>query len=65
MPVANDDVVEKANAGRSETVNVLANDFNPFSDTPLKIVAATVETGSAAGQPSISGDTVTVTPSTG
>jgi hypothetical protein len=65
MPVANDDVVEKANAGRSETVNVLANDFNPFSDTPLKIVAATVETGSAAGQPSISGDSVTVTPANG
>ncbi len=65
MPVANDDVVEKANAGRSETVNVLGNDFNPFSDTPLRIVGATVETGSAQGQPAANGDSITVTPADG
>ncbi|WP_231938457.1 Ig-like domain-containing protein [Arthrobacter sp. B6] len=65
MPVANDDVVDKANAGKTETVNVLANDVNPFSDTALKIVAATVETGSAAGQPTFAGDSVTVTPASG
>nr|WP_309544330.1 Ig-like domain-containing protein [Arthrobacter sp. RT-1] len=65
MPVANDDVVEKANAGKTETVNVLGNDGNPFDDAPLKIVAAGVETGSAAGQPTFDGDSVTVTPAPG
>ncbi|MFC9771754.1 MULTISPECIES: Ig-like domain-containing protein [unclassified Pseudarthrobacter] len=65
MPVANDDVVEKANAGRAETVNVLANDVNPYSDTPLKIVGTSVETGSAQGQPTINGDSITITPADG
>lgn len=61
-PVANDDVVTDAHAGRSETVNVLANDFNPFPDSPLSIVRAQVETGSASGAPAVSGDSVSVTP---
>jgi hypothetical protein len=65
LPTASEDVIEKANAGRSETINVLANDFNPFSDTPLKIVSAVVETGTAAGQPVSSGESVTVTPAAG
>ena len=65
LPVANEDVIEKANAGKTETINVLANDFNPFSDTPLRIVTATVETGSAAGQPAVAGDSITVTPAAG
>ncbi|WP_332761045.1 Ig-like domain-containing protein [Pseudarthrobacter sp.] len=65
LPTANEDVVEKANAGRTETINVLANDFNPFSDTPLKIDSVAVETGSAAGQPLVSGDSITVTPADG
>ena len=64
-PAANDDAVEKANAGRSETINVLANDFNPFNDSALTIESAAVETGSAAGQPTVSGDSVTVTPADG
>lgn len=63
-PAANDDVVDKANAGKTETVNVLGNDFNPFSE-PLTIVSAVVETGSASGQPGISGDSITVTPADG
>ncbi len=65
LPTANEDVIEKANAGRTETINVLANDFNPFSDTPLKIISATVETGSAAGAPAVNGDSITVTPAEG
>jgi hypothetical protein len=65
LPVANEDVVDKANAGTSETVNVLGNDFNPFPETPLRITSATVETGSAAGQPAVSGDSITVTPASG
>ncbi|WP_267278326.1 Ig-like domain-containing protein [Arthrobacter sp. CDRTa11] len=65
LATANEDVLDKANAGRTETINVLANDFNPFDDTPLKVVSVAVETGSAAGQPVISGDSVTVTPAEG
>ncbi len=65
LPTANEDVVDKANAGRSETVNVLANDFNPFSETPLQIVSAAVETGSSASPPSITGDSITFTPADG
>ncbi|MDR6416164.1 Ig-like domain-containing protein [Pseudarthrobacter sulfonivorans] len=65
LPTASEDVIEKANAGRTETINVLANDFNPFSDTPLKIVSVAVETGSAAGQPVSSGDSLTVAPAEG
>ncbi|MBT2595436.1 Ig-like domain-containing protein [Arthrobacter sp. ISL-72] len=65
LPVANEDVVEKSNAGKTETINVLANDSNPFSDTPLKIVSATVETGSAAGAPAVARDSISVTPANG
>ena len=65
LPAANDDVVDKADAGRSETINVLGNDFNPFNESPLTIVGAVVETGSSSGQPAISGDSITVTPSDG
>jgi hypothetical protein len=65
LATANEDVLDKANAGRTETINVLANDYNPFDDTPLRIDSVAVETGSAAGQPGISGDSVTVTPAEG
>ncbi|SDW12134.1 Fibronectin type III domain-containing protein [Arthrobacter sp. cf158] len=63
-PAANDDVVDKADAGKTQTINVLGNDFNPFSE-PLTIVSAVVETGSASGTPAISGDSITVTPADG
>ena len=65
LATANEDVIDKANAGRTETINVLANDFNPFSESPLKIISATVETGSAAGTPAVNGDSITVTPAEG
>ncbi|MGG6380922.1 Ig-like domain-containing protein [Paenarthrobacter sp. NEAU-H11] len=65
LPTAGEDVIEKANAGRAETINVLANDFNPFADTPLEIVSVAVETGSATGQPVVAGDSLTVTPAEG
>ncbi|MBP1137044.1 hypothetical protein JOE31_003276 [Arthrobacter sp. PvP023] len=62
-PVASDDVEPNAAAGRPVTVNVLANDSNPFPETPLKIVQASVETG--LGNVEVAGSNVTVTPASG
>ncbi|MET4002713.1 hypothetical protein ABIB48_001429 [Arthrobacter sp. UYCu511] len=47
LPVANEDLVVDAHAGQAEVVNVLANDVNPFPDTPLRVVDTMTETGSA------------------
>ena len=61
LPTANDDIVPEAHQGDTATVSVLGNDFNPFPDTPLKIVAAVIETGQGA-VPVVSGDRIEVTP---
>ena len=56
-----DDVVADADQGRAVTVEVLANDANPFPGTPLRLApAVVVESGS--GRAVASGDRVEVTP---
>ncbi|MCM3778156.1 Ig-like domain-containing protein [Microbacterium hydrocarbonoxydans] len=60
MPAANTDTVSEADQGKPVTVDVLANDFNPFPETPLKVVSAVVEAG--MGSVSQKGDQLTVTP---
>ncbi|WP_243076144.1 Ig-like domain-containing protein [Microbacterium sp. SS28] len=60
LPTANDDTVPEAHQGKTATIPVLGNDFNPFPDTPLKVVAVAVETGDGAAE--IAGDQIKVTP---
>lgn len=61
LATANDDVIPESDQGREIRVPVLANDFNPFPETALKVVAASTETGN--GVASVAGDQVSVTPS--
>jgi hypothetical protein len=61
LAVANDDIVDKARQGKTMTVDVLANDQNPFPNTALTLVGApVVETGS--GTATLSGTQVQVNP---
>ncbi|OIQ92684.1 fibronectin type III domain protein [mine drainage metagenome] len=58
---ANDDIVANARQGAPVTVDVLANDQNPFPNTPLTLVGSpVVETGT--GTATVSGTQVQVTP---
>ena len=59
-PSATDDVVDQAAQGQTVSVPVLANDYNPFPETPLQISQVAVETGS--GNASISGSDLSITP---
>ncbi|KJQ53296.1 Ig-like domain-containing protein [Microbacterium sp. SA39] len=60
MPTANTDTIAEADAGESIDIPALANDYNPFPESPLKIVSAVVESG--RGATSFTDDQVTVTP---
>ncbi|WP_104092068.1 Ig-like domain-containing protein [Arthrobacter sp. GMC3] len=60
LAVANDDIVLDAHAGREEVIKVLQNDVNPFSDTPLKVVGTSIETGSQGITVSNKDDSVAV-----
>lgn len=62
-PVASDDLEPNAAAGKAVSVNVLANDSNPFPETPLKIIQSGVETGT--GNVEVAGGNVNVTPAEG
>ncbi|MCW2683634.1 MAG: hypothetical protein JWP33_1547, partial [Blastococcus sp.] len=55
-----DDVVTDADQGRTVTVDVLANDSNPFPDEPLRVIRVVPETGT--GDVKTDGDQVLVTP---
>lgn len=60
LAAANTDVVAEAHQGRTETVSVLDNDFNPFPETPLTVLSATVETGNGTAR--VAGSNVEITP---
>lgn len=61
FPVANDDVIARADQGRTTSVDALANDINPFADKgPLEVISARVDSGS--GTATVNSGRVDVTP---
>lgn len=60
LAVANDDIDRDAVQGETVVIDALANDTNPFPDSPLKLLSVSTETGS--GSASAQGDSVAVTP---
>ena len=60
LPIANDDVVSDAQAGKASVVHPLSNDLNPYADKPLEIVSTTLESGN--GTVTIDGEKLVVTP---
>lgn len=61
LAVANDDVIERADQGATQRVDVLANDSNPFPERgPLSVLSARVDTG--RGDVQVDGGVVVVTP---
>lgn len=65
LPVANDDTVAQAQAGQTVSVDVLANDYNPFPERgPLTLLSARALTASQ-GTVAVNGSKVDVTPAPG
>ncbi|CAH0123098.1 Ig-like domain-containing protein [Microbacterium sp. Bi121] len=60
LATANTDTIDQADQGETIMVPVLANDFNPFPDTPLDVLTVNTETG--VGTAEVVGDQVQVTP---
>jgi predicted phage tail protein len=55
MPQANDDGPEYLQRSESRTIDVLANDFNPFApDTPLRIVSAQIDQADVGSSATVS-----------
>ncbi|WP_456845512.1 fibronectin type III domain-containing protein [Cellulomonas sp. P5_C6] len=59
-----DRTIENGVEGRQVTVDVLAGAFNPFPDSPMTVIGATVETP-GAGTAGASADSVSVRPAEG
>ncbi|MGC5167645.1 Ig-like domain-containing protein [Luteimicrobium sp. DT211] len=64
LPVAVEDVVEKAPQGKLLTIPVLDNDTNPFAveGKPLTLVSVTMDTQSDASTPVVKDNQVQITP---
>lgn len=60
LATVNDETVSDAHQGVTVTVPVLANDVSPFPGEPLRLVSATVESGS--GRAAVEGSAVEITP---
>ncbi|GMA30965.1 Ig-like domain-containing protein [Litorihabitans aurantiacus] len=60
LPVAVDDDLGEVQQGQTASIDVLANDTNPFPGQSFEIVSAEPETGAA--QVAVSGGTISVTP---
>lgn len=60
LATANTDTIDEADQGKEIRIPVLANDVNPFPDTPLELVSAVAETGKA--DVSLDDDEVLITP---
>ncbi|MGG7464619.1 Ig-like domain-containing protein [Plantibacter sp. YIM 135347] len=64
-PVARaaDDVVQEGRKNKAETIDVTANDFNPFPQTPLKVLDATVDAAPPGGATAVvTNNKIVVTP---
>ncbi|MFZ4893407.1 Ig-like domain-containing protein [Plantibacter sp. Mn2098] len=58
-----DDIVQEGRKNKAETIDVTANDLNPFPQTPLKVLDATVESAPAGGAKAVvENNKVVVTP---
>lgn len=61
LAVANDDVVDRADQGKTQRIDVLANDSNPFPERgPLTVLSARVDAGRGTAQ--VDGSAVLVLP---
>ena len=60
MPVANDDSSPDGRSSKPVTIDVLANDYNPFPGQPLTILDAQLSSGNASYK--ISGSSLIITP---
>lgn len=65
MPQAVDDGPEEMKRSESLAIDVLANDFNPFPDVPLRVIAAEVDQADVGSSASVSFTSEGITVRTG